>query len=157
MHGETIYEYKLLGLFMSTFDNQSMSIGCVGKSGHLFGFLRHYLLRLQGTYATKWSKNQTPLHISLNNPTARPSFKKLYDTFWPSDQRFQKYVTCEKWPLMAELKLNVAEFAKFCIFFIPALPLEVTFKMWTYFWHLWPLGQKSIIQIFERWSKSGVI
>ena len=34
MHGET----------MSTFDNQSKSIGCVGKPGHLFGFLRHYLL-----------------------------------------------------------------------------------------------------------------
>ncbi len=31
---------------MSTFDNQSMSIGCVGKSGHLFGFLRHYLLTI---------------------------------------------------------------------------------------------------------------
>ncbi len=29
---------------MSTFDNPSMSIGYVGKSGHLFGFLRHYLL-----------------------------------------------------------------------------------------------------------------
>ncbi len=29
---------------MSTFDNQSMSIGCVGKLGHLFGLLRHYLL-----------------------------------------------------------------------------------------------------------------
>ncbi len=47
--GETIYKYKLLGLwpmdlvFMSTFDNQSMSIGCVGKLGHLSGFLRHYL------------------------------------------------------------------------------------------------------------------
>ncbi len=33
-------------IFMSTFDNQSMSIGCVGKLGHLFGFLRHYLLSL---------------------------------------------------------------------------------------------------------------
>ncbi len=31
-------------VFMSTFDNQSMSIGCVGKLGHLFGFLQHYLL-----------------------------------------------------------------------------------------------------------------
>ena len=31
-------------VFMSTFDNPSMSIGYVGKSGHLFGFLRHYLL-----------------------------------------------------------------------------------------------------------------
>ena len=54
LHGETIYEYKLLGLFgfkwpmdlvfMSTFDNQSMSIGCVSKLGHLFGFLLYYLL-----------------------------------------------------------------------------------------------------------------
>ncbi len=26
--------------------NQGMSIGCVGKLGHLFGFLRHYLLTL---------------------------------------------------------------------------------------------------------------
>ncbi len=33
-------------VFMSTFDNQSMSIGCVGKLGHLFGFLRHDLLKV---------------------------------------------------------------------------------------------------------------
>ncbi len=33
--------------FKSTFDNQSMSIGCVGKLGHLFGFLRHYLLNIR--------------------------------------------------------------------------------------------------------------
>ncbi len=31
-------------VFMSTFDNQRMSIGCVCKLGQLFGFLRHYLL-----------------------------------------------------------------------------------------------------------------
>ena len=31
---------------MSTFDNQSISIGCVGNLGHLFGLLRHYLLKL---------------------------------------------------------------------------------------------------------------
>ncbi len=49
--GETVYKYKLLGtiwpmdlVFMSTFNDQSMSIGCVGKLGHLSGFLRHYLL-----------------------------------------------------------------------------------------------------------------
>ncbi len=40
--GETIYKF----VFMSTFDNQSMSIGCVGKLGHLSGFLRHYLLSI---------------------------------------------------------------------------------------------------------------
>ncbi len=38
LHGETIYQYF--------FDYQSMSIGCVGKFGHLFGFLRHYLLNI---------------------------------------------------------------------------------------------------------------
>ncbi len=31
-------------VFMSTFDNQSMSIGCVDKLGYLFDFLRYYLL-----------------------------------------------------------------------------------------------------------------
>ena len=52
LHGETIYEYNLLGLFgfkhmpmdlvfMSTFDSQSMSIGWVGKLELLFGFLLH--------------------------------------------------------------------------------------------------------------------
>ena len=49
LHGETIYEYKFLVrtiwpmdlVFMSTFDNKSMSIGCVGKLGHLFGKLGH--------------------------------------------------------------------------------------------------------------------
>ncbi len=34
-------------VFMSTFNDQSMSIGCVGKLGHLSGFLRHYLLILE--------------------------------------------------------------------------------------------------------------
>ena len=32
-------------VFMSTFYNQSMSIGCIGKLGHPFGLLRHYLLK----------------------------------------------------------------------------------------------------------------
>ena len=31
-------------VFMSTFNDQSMSIGCINKLGHLFGFLRHYFL-----------------------------------------------------------------------------------------------------------------
>ena len=39
---------------MSTFDNQSMSIGCVSKLWHLLGFLRHYLLNLsKNTYLSK--------------------------------------------------------------------------------------------------------
>ena len=44
LYGETFYKYKLPGLFMSTFNDQSMSIGYVGKLGHFSGFLRHYLL-----------------------------------------------------------------------------------------------------------------
>ncbi len=41
---DTMYTYSLHGetIHISTFDNQSMSIGCVGKLGHLFGFLQHY-------------------------------------------------------------------------------------------------------------------
>ncbi len=39
LHGETIYGY-----ICHTFNDQSMSIGCVGKLGHLSGFLRHFLL-----------------------------------------------------------------------------------------------------------------
>ncbi len=33
-------------VFMSTFNDQSMSIGCVGKLGHLSGFHQHYLIKL---------------------------------------------------------------------------------------------------------------
>ncbi len=33
-------------VFMSTFHDQSMSIGCVDKLGHLSGFLRHYILSI---------------------------------------------------------------------------------------------------------------
>ena len=42
--GETIYKWPMDLVFMSTFNEQSISIGCVGKLGHLSGFLRHYLL-----------------------------------------------------------------------------------------------------------------
>ncbi len=56
---ESTHEYKVDGpygswkvgniwpmnlVFISNFDNQITSIGCVGKLGHLSGFLRHYLL-----------------------------------------------------------------------------------------------------------------
>ena len=36
---DAMYTQSLIGVFMSTFDNQSKSIGCVNKLGHLFGFL----------------------------------------------------------------------------------------------------------------------
>ena len=96
LHGETIYEYKLLGVFgfnlprpmganlgfgtrspktkkwtpgpygtwkvgtkwlmdlvfMSTFNDHNISIGCIGKLGHLSGFLRHYPLNPSIVYIT---------------------------------------------------------------------------------------------------------
>ena len=41
-----------------------------------------------------------------------------------------------------------------CIFTfsISTLPPEGAFQMLYHFHHLWPLGQKSVIQIFDRWS-----
>ena len=42
---QTIWPMDLV--FMSTFNDQSISIGCVGKLKHLSGFLRHYLLKVQ--------------------------------------------------------------------------------------------------------------
>ncbi len=49
----------------------------------MFVFVHDYLnkgfkLRLLDTYAAK----QTPLHASLYNSAAIPSFKNLYDTFF---------------------------------------------------------------------------
>ncbi len=41
---KSTHEWPMDLVFMSTYDNQSMSIGCVGKLGHLSGFLRHYLV-----------------------------------------------------------------------------------------------------------------
>ncbi len=38
-------------------ERSSMSIGCVGKLGHLSGFLRHYLLILLVQTLTGWTKN----------------------------------------------------------------------------------------------------
>ncbi len=45
---ETIWPMDLI--FMSTFDNQSMSIGCAGKLGQLFGSLRHYFFIIHLSY-----------------------------------------------------------------------------------------------------------
>ncbi len=42
-----MYTKSLHGENMSTFDNQSMSICCVGKLMHLFGFLPHYLSKFK--------------------------------------------------------------------------------------------------------------
>ncbi len=59
----------------STFDNQSMSMGCVGKLGHLFGFLRHYLL-----ISNKLSKRHMLFHCERNVITRDRHVSQGY--FW---------------------------------------------------------------------------
>ena len=54
------YLFQVLWLskvFMSTFDNQRMSIGCVGKLSGQSGFLRHYFLK---TFRPKHANNFFP-------------------------------------------------------------------------------------------------
>ena len=60
-------------------------------------------------------------------------------------------VKLEKCHLVAELKLKMLNLQK-VTFLISALPLGDTFQLWTHFSHLWTLGQKSIIQIFDMLS-----
>ncbi len=58
---------------------------------------------------------------------------------------------------MAELKLKVSKKQQVRPFGISALFLEVTLKMQAHFWHPWPLGQKVVPPIFERWSSNKVM
>ncbi len=54
----------------SVLTNQSMSMGCVGKLGHLFGFLRHNLLILLmdgGQILSHIETSQSELHISFQH------------------------------------------------------------------------------------------
>ena len=65
--------------------------------------------------------------------------------------------TFEKRPLAAELKLKTSQLEQFFMFSISALPPKGVFQMLRHFLHLWPLGQKRVIQIFERWSGCKII
>ena len=53
-------------------------------------------------------------------------------------------------PLVAELKLKISQIEQFFIFSISDLSPAGAFQMLTHFYHLLPLGQKSVIQISER-------
>ncbi len=59
--------------------------------------------------------------------------------------------------LVAELKLKTSQLEQFFMFLISALPPEGAFQMFIHFWHVWPLGQKRVIQIFERHSDYKII
>ncbi len=89
-------------VFMSTFDNQSMSIGCVCKLGHLFGLLRHYLLNVLGndhenglTFTTITQKNfgvfGDPRTLSYTHVINKHNFSEEYRNYWHLDgKRFKK-------------------------------------------------------------------
>ena len=66
-------------------------------------------------------------------------------------------LTFEKRPLVAELKLKTLKIAQSVTFSISALPPGDAFQMLTHFYHLWPLGQKNDVQIFDRGSGFKII
>ncbi len=66
-------------------------------------------------------------------------------------------LTFDKRPLVAELKLKTLKIRHFVTFSISALPPEGTFQMLTHFYHLWPLGQRNDVQIFDRRSGCKII
>ena len=53
--------------------------------------------------------------------------------------------------------MKTSQLEQFFMFSISSLPPESAFQMFTHFQHPWPLGQKSVIQIFERWSGCKII
>ena len=61
-------------------------------------------------------------------------------------------LTFEKRSLVAGLILKTLKIMQFVTFSISALPPEGAFQMLTHFYHLWSLGQKNDIQIFDRRS-----
>ena len=77
-------------VFMSTFVNQTMSIGCVGKLWHLFGFLRHYLLIVcvskNHPFGGTWSVSDCidscldMFRMYSQTPLIRPSLIRLNDS-----------------------------------------------------------------------------
>ena len=50
----------------------------------------------------------------------------------------------------AELKYEMSQIERFFMFSISGCPPEGAFQMLIHFYNLWPLGQKSYVQIFER-------
>ncbi len=77
------------------------------------------------------TKNAHPLHVSLNISAARYSFKK-YVTMYFFDQVTKDVImlfTFSRWHLEAELRFKMAEFANVWIFWISALPLDVTLHL----------------------------
>ncbi len=62
----------------------------------------------------------------------------------------KRALTIEKHPLVAELKWRHKKKHSICDFSISALPPEDNFQMSTHFQHLWPLAQKSYVQVFFK-------
>ena len=73
------------------------------------------------------------------------------------DRDCKSVLTSEQCPLVAELKLKTLKVTLSVTFSISALSPEGAFQMLTHFYHLLPLGQKSIIHIFDRRSGCKII
>ena len=111
--------------------------------------------KLQGTQcldifkvtSQEWCFSRKKPNISV----IRPSFKN--DIFWPSGQRCQNMFTFEKWPLVAELKIKMAQIAVGFPFSIFPFPFPFPFFPFPNVnTHLPSLAtwSKSIIQIFKH-------
>ncbi len=93
--------------------------------------IKIYHLRLPGTYGAiknQWKSDPrctfTSIILLLDH------LSKIWEAFFDQVAKDVTSVfTFSRWPLMAELKMKMAEFAVFWILLISALILEVTFKM----------------------------
>ncbi len=71
-----------------------------------------YLLKVTSSeYCFLHEKNRPSCTFPLIFVFLDLFFQNLYDTFWPSGQRCQKYVHINfgKWPLVAELKIKITK------------------------------------------------
>ncbi len=104
-----------------------------------------------------------PWPVSLNNSATRPSFKNLSDnllTKWPRMSKVYLHIQgdlwCQswnsKWPnLLFFYTLNFSSATKGHFSNVNILQMQ------TYFWHLWPLGQKVVSQIFNNCCSNRII
>ncbi len=106
----------------------------------------------------KITKNLTPLLRFAWLFYNKIVFKKFEHTFFDQVTVDAKRVsTFEKCPLVAELKLKMSQNGRFFMFSISALPPKDAFQMSTHYYHLWTLGQKRYVPIFERRSGYKII
>ncbi len=99
-----------------SFNDQSMSIGCVGKLGHLSGFLWHYLLNTQ--YAPRTTRN-------VCYPSKEAARKYYWKVQLVSMKKILAYGnSCPKWTLhklwdLRNTELSVALWSFYLSWYVP--------------------------------------